>query len=660
MPPIEGLKSSGVFSLPTWITNNINTVCGTVLSENIYNIAKSIDWFDGEFVRDMARDGVDLEITLPDGSRPYQRELFSGSEEGKAYMLKIIEGGLESGYNRTATRRELHRGIYNPLFMIPKSDPKKFRDVVDFAAEMQKNGTKVGSTNASTIADVPSIQPGNSKQIRELLSWLHLIEGVPKEDIRLAGSDVTQAYKHIRIMESKQYQMLIRVGGITYVQTRLPFGSSASCSIFLRFINTMQAFWAKHGIISVSYIDDFLVIGVAGKNFDSALDFLRGVLAYCGFDVSVDKSDEEGKTEVTYIGLVINVVTWTLRIKPETIEKLRLKCSEMLAGAVSHKKIASIAGSMLAAGQVYTQLKPVSSFFFWLLRVDKPYRTARLTHYLQLTLSLINRDIAASIVWPPHELERQHDTRLAMDASHWGFGAVGYDVEGTPFFICEPWTKFEQPFSNLHVNDLEFIAFLITIHILAPHVARSKSRRYKVVTSLTDNTTTISWANKMYASMKDLTTEFKASPLAPRRNLTTVKASPPDLRRDLTTVKASPPELRRNLTTVKASPPDLRQNVRQKTWGASPTPGRLLTNRDITEISTLRQTWLIHFAQYLQTNDLVSQLSHIKGEKNLMPDAFSRANEASKMRMIQFFLQQNPRARRLRVPASWDPVACLL
>ena len=144
------------------------------------------------------------------------------------------------------------------MFLIAKSNPDKWRDILNLAAEVDLSSFNLPnkSYNDSTpLEQRPSVQPGSISQILETLSYLQM-QGIDHNQLQLATLDISEAYKHVKVKESKQRQLMFRFRGKTYVTMVLPFGSAAAASIYIRFMNLFQAFWGKHGIISITYIDD--------------------------------------------------------------------------------------------------------------------------------------------------------------------------------------------------------------------------------------------------------------------------------------------------------------------------------------------------------------------------------------------------------------------
>ena len=111
----------------------------------------------------MATDGIDFDANLPMRVTPLRHALFSGTSDAKAYMHKLIAAGKKNDYIRVATKEQRRCGILHAMFMLPKSDPSEFRDVLNFAVPLQtRHGLELPSYNDSTPLDSrTSIRPGS-------------------------------------------------------------------------------------------------------------------------------------------------------------------------------------------------------------------------------------------------------------------------------------------------------------------------------------------------------------------------------------------------------------------------------------------------------------------------------------------------------------------
>ena len=155
--------------------------------------------------------------------------------------------------------------------------------------------------------------------------------------------------------------------------------------------------------------------------------------------------------------------------------------------SVTRLSIQELTGSMLAASQVNFALRPISTFFFSLLGKRTPYFSSKVAHYLRLVLNVTLKPEPARIIWAPHEIDRQHITSLASDASSYGLGAYGFDEEGNSFYFRETWSHFHADYKYLHINDQELIAALITLHILGPLVTTGYYVRQQELNKVSKN-----------------------------------------------------------------------------------------------------------------------------------------------------------------------------
>ena len=90
--------------------------------------------------------------------------------------------------------------------------------------------------------------------------------------------------------------------------TVLPFGFCSAPFIFTKVMRSLVKFWRREGIkICVQFCDDGLG---ASPSLDLAVDeveFIRGSLTQCGFDLNSEKSVWQLQKELIWLGIKINL-----------------------------------------------------------------------------------------------------------------------------------------------------------------------------------------------------------------------------------------------------------------------------------------------------------------------------------------------------------------
>jgi len=162
----------------------------------------------------------------------------------------------------------------------------------------------------------------------------------------------------------------------------------------------------------------------------------------------------------------------------------------------------------------------------------------------------------------------------------------------------------------------------MNLHLLLPHVATN----HRVVTTLVDNTATIRWVSNMFATVKDLA---EAEPAHNRPNITR-QPSP------LNVTKHNRPNITRQPSPLNVTQHNRPNITRQPSplnvtnFTNVPARNRLHITRQLSNFKAAyiqRQNWLLTLAHFTEQNGLCLHLNYIKSEHNVMPDAFSRANE---------------------------------
>ena len=86
----------------------------------------------------------------------------------------------------------------------------------------------------------------------------------------------------------------------------------------------MRFIMAQKGFSVTNYIDDIIGHSVVSKSHDS-FRALRALLLELGFDISENKVVEL-VTKVTYLGVDIDTVQFTVSITPEKITEILAEC----------------------------------------------------------------------------------------------------------------------------------------------------------------------------------------------------------------------------------------------------------------------------------------------------------------------------------------------
>jgi hypothetical protein len=494
------------FSFPSFLKNTTARI-GSFIASSILQLGEMIAWPDTIHLHNIALHGADLEPDFPYGTSAVSKIPFRGDAADKQYMInKIILPGIPKGHFRKAKHSELPRVTVHPSFCIiknPRDPPSEYkrRDITNFAALLDLSST--GRPNASFNSSTPlhrraSISPGNVGEICRKLQYLLRVAKIRQRNIRLGKLDLSEAYKHIRLHPSNHLKAGMKVNGITYLNLVLPFGCAASASIYVRFMNLIQAFASHHGIITVTYIDDILVIAVSPGQAHSAILFIRKLLRFCGVKVNETKSMHHGATCVDFIGVTIDTLEWSIQIQKHTQQKVTNICHLLRTGAYTKslpEHLEELCGCLTFMAVVIPVLSPARAYLYYAKAQGHTYINPKARRYLLLIEDLVTSHNKAPIASWDIDIAFQHDMQLGSDASSTHLGALAFAEDGTCFYFTAAWDDLPQFPADLHINDKEYLAHVLMVHILLPLAGPG----YTVVPSVIDNKAAEAWVNKSYA-----------------------------------------------------------------------------------------------------------------------------------------------------------------
>ena len=164
--------------------------------------------------------------------------------------------------------------------------------------------------------------------------------------------DLKSRYHHIDIfVEHWQYLGFSWIeNGVTYfyVFVVLPFGLSTAGQIFTKVCRVPIKTWRRQGIRIVQYLDDG--IGAAsGGTVRATAQLVKASLQAAGFVINMEKSVWEPTQLVTWLGIVINTRSFTIKITQKRIEKTTKKMQQLFAKKTgTARTVSSAAGSVVS------------------------------------------------------------------------------------------------------------------------------------------------------------------------------------------------------------------------------------------------------------------------------------------------------------------------
>jgi hypothetical protein len=209
----------------------------------------------------------------------------------------------------------------------------------------------------------------NLKPLNEFIDCPHF----KMEDIRTAISlvskncfmaviDQKDAYHAIAIKPQFRKYLKFRWNGILYEYTCLPFGLNVGPRIFTKIMKPVLAHLRGRMFISVSYLDDMLIVG---KSLSVCLENLTVTLelfSQLGFLVNHKKSQLIPSTIVQYLGFILNSNTMRIYLPENKVIKIKKRVNDLLNNPTpTIRMISDVIGHFTSAclatpyGQLYTR-----------------------------------------------------------------------------------------------------------------------------------------------------------------------------------------------------------------------------------------------------------------------------------------------------------------
>ena len=134
--------------------------------------------------------------------------------------------------------------------------------------------------------------------------------------------------------------------------TRLPFGSRKSPSIFNRITQAVVRAMNSRGYDTLAYLDDFIVTGSDFHSCKAALDALIILLRSLGFQINWAKIQDPSQS-VTFLEVNIDSVAGELSLRPEKLQEVQAIIRDFQRRCrASRKQLERLAGKLIWASRV--------------------------------------------------------------------------------------------------------------------------------------------------------------------------------------------------------------------------------------------------------------------------------------------------------------------
>lgn len=234
--------------------------------------------------------------------------------EVKGFIDNIILEELREGNYEIKDTKPI---IVSAIGAVPKSDTE-WRLIHDFSLP----------ENASVNNYAPEF---NHYSYESVDSAVRLM----KHNYYAAKIDLRHAFRSVPISEDSQRATGLCwtfTGGKTVymIDKRLPFGSSASPTIFHRLSQSIKRMMARRGHTGlVVYQDDFLVIGATYSECLDVFNQLFALLLELGFQINYNKLSMPSN-KVLFLGLLINSSDCTLEVPESKLVDIKAHVAEFV------------------------------------------------------------------------------------------------------------------------------------------------------------------------------------------------------------------------------------------------------------------------------------------------------------------------------------------
>lgn len=302
----------------------------------------------------------------------------------------------------------------------------------------------------------------------------------------MASLDLQDAFFLIPV--AKQYRKYLRFQfkGQLYEFCCVPFGLCTAPYVFTKLLKPVTEYLRSRSLLSVIYLDDFLLISKSKEKCSKNVRITIDVLENLGFIVNKEKSTLEPSKQIKFLGFNWNSKKMSLKLTKDKKEKILLRAQKFDNKSFKIRELAEFVGTLVAAcpavkyGLLYT--KNLERRKYLALAENKENYDKRMT---------LDSSALSDIHWwikntpsASNSIGIKHfDIEIFSDASLSGWGVVcnGENVHG--------WWNTEN--SKHHINYLELLAAFYGLKCFV------KNLRSREILLRIDNTTAIAYINRM-------------------------------------------------------------------------------------------------------------------------------------------------------------------
>lgn len=393
-------------------------------------------------------------------------------ERASKFIVKTLEKGVELKEKKRSRRRKRLKNPktneQNEIAMTQLIEEELRMDVIEEIAEEE----------AEIINPVFIVRTGAAKKARKILNVKQLNKNLFSKKLKTPGIreackqipvnswctvlDVKKAYFHIPIHEQSRKLLGFSWQGKTYRHKALPFGLNSAPYWWQKVFREVESYIKQQGINIFVYMDDILII--ANSKQEAALHHQRVKQILQEFGISTNEKEVATPTQkVQYLGFKIDSKAGIIKPTKDKMRQTRRKAYAMQKRKnIPKRALAQFLGHAMAmtAGIPDARTKTQELYicmnrsYDWedLVTLSKEARE-ELFWWQKLTM------IRAGASFITHPI----DTRIATDASPWGWGATFQSLISKNPTCLHAHGYFHGSDRNFHINIKEAMAIHRTL-----------------------------------------------------------------------------------------------------------------------------------------------------------------------------------------------------
>ena len=232
------------------------------------------------------------------------------------------------------------------------------------------------------------------------MEGIHVLKDLIQKGDYLVKLDMKDAYFTIPIHKDHQKFLQFQWENQLMQFTCLPFGLACAPRVFTKLLKPVVAFFRRHGIRMIIYLDDMIVMNQCPLSLSQDLSLITHTLVNLGFVINREKSQFEPVQKIEFLGYEVDSQNLLLSLPNSKLKKIKSKCSALLKDPVtSVRTLASLLGMMVDTMRAVS----VAPLHFRALQRDKNLALSKDKSYESLIH--LSPEALSDIDWWIHYLE---------------------------------------------------------------------------------------------------------------------------------------------------------------------------------------------------------------------------------------------------------------